>query len=197
MIKFSVACNAVYKSSLSFVENRKYYQVSFTVMCRAVYTSSLCIYDRLQDIRKNMESGLQNSSAAEQMAKEMLKTSELLWKCLEVAQVGLKKEDAACEEMILEYVRDHLQEAPVNDIEWLSDLEPDTAVTEDDILTVIIDGKALSQKDDCPRFVLKYIRDHLNEVIVNDIEWISDLDEDSAVTLADITSAVVNGVVII
>jgi hypothetical protein len=144
-----------------------------------------------------MESGLQNSSAAEQMAKEMLKTSELLWKCLEVAQVGLKKEDAACEEMILEYVRDHLQEAPVNDLEWLSDIEPDVAVTENDIQTVIIDGEALSQEYGCPRFILKYIRDHLDEANVYDLEWISDLDDDSAVTLDDITSAVVNGVVII
>ena len=36
-------------------------------------------------------------------------------------------------EKILEYIHDHLDEAKVDELEWLNDLDPDDAVTIDDI----------------------------------------------------------------
>ncbi len=45
--------------------------------------------------------------------------------------------DATNNDAVLEYIRDNLSDAPVNEIEWLSDLEDtDSAVTKEDIKSI-------------------------------------------------------------
>ena len=44
-------------------------------------------------------------------------------------------------EQILAYIQEHLDAAPVQDLEWLSDLEPESAVTLEDI-------KSFGEEDD-------------------------------------------------
>lgn len=43
------------------------------------------------------------------------------------------------DEDVLDYIRDHLDEAPTGEIDWLSDADPDAAVTEEDIREIIRD----------------------------------------------------------
>ena len=45
--------------------------------------------------------------------------------------------DATNKDAVLEYIRNNLSDAPVNEIEWLSDLEDtDSAVTKEDIRSI-------------------------------------------------------------
>ena len=37
------------------------------------------------------------------------------------------------EKAILEYIHEHLEECPVEDLEWLNDMDPEEAVTAEDI----------------------------------------------------------------
>ena len=37
---------------------------------------------------------------------------------------------------VVEYLREHISELSVEDLEWISDCEPDTAITEEDIIYI-------------------------------------------------------------
>lgn len=40
------------------------------------------------------------------------------------------------EEEIVNYIREHIDEVPCENLTWLEDYEPETAVTEDDIIAI-------------------------------------------------------------
>lgn len=44
--------------------------------------------------------------------------------------------DSVPDDKVLDYIRDHLDECPVCELTFVSDLEPEAAVTEDDIVMV-------------------------------------------------------------
>lgn len=48
---------------------------------------------------------------------------------------------AANENAVIDYIRDHLSDCTVDNLEWMEDLEPESAVTEDDILLIETDGQ--------------------------------------------------------
>lgn len=55
------------------------------------------------------------------------------------SELEIPKEIANDKNAILEYIHEHLNDCNVEDLEWLSDLEPDKAVTQEDIRYVEAD----------------------------------------------------------
>lgn len=53
--------------------------------------------------------------------------------CNAIYHSELELPDDVKDEDVLHYIHDHLDDAPVNELEWLGDIDPDTAVTEEDI----------------------------------------------------------------
>lgn len=56
--------------------------------------------------------------------------------CMAVYQGELEVFDNLTEEEILEEIHDRLDEVMVNNLEWLNDLDPEDAVTMDDIYSI-------------------------------------------------------------
>ena len=58
--------------------------------------------------------------------------------CMATYQSALEVPDdiARDRDKALKYVRDHLNDAPVADVEWLEDVDPYEAVTEEDIKSI-------------------------------------------------------------
>ncbi len=52
------------------------------------------------------------------------------------SSLEVPNEIAKDREKTLQYIREHLSEAPVADVEWLSDIEPENAVTAEDIKSI-------------------------------------------------------------
>ena len=64
--------------------------------------------------------------------------------CNAVYSGTLKIPDSVTEGNELTYIRNHLSNVPVVDLEWLEDLSPEEAVTEDDIRSIEeIEGEEL------------------------------------------------------
>lgn len=55
------------------------------------------------------------------------------------SELEIPKEIADDKEAILKYIHEHLNDCNVEDLEWLSDLDPDEAVTQEDIRYVETD----------------------------------------------------------
>lgn len=55
------------------------------------------------------------------------------------SELEIPKEIADDKDAILEYIHEHLNDCNVEDLEWLSDLDPDEAVTQEDIRYVETD----------------------------------------------------------
>ena len=55
------------------------------------------------------------------------------------SELEIPKEIANDKNAILEYIHEHLNDCNVEDLEWLNDLEPDEAVTQEDIRYVEAD----------------------------------------------------------
>lgn len=53
--------------------------------------------------------------------------------CKAIYHSSLELPDCIEEDEVLNYIRDHLPECSVNDLTWIDDDEPISAVTEDDI----------------------------------------------------------------
>jgi len=49
------------------------------------------------------------------------------------SELGIPDDIAEDKEKVLNYIRDHLGDCSVSDIEWVGDLDPFEAVTKDDI----------------------------------------------------------------
>lgn len=56
--------------------------------------------------------------------------------CMAIYQGELKVDDNLTEEEILEEIHNRLDEVPVDDLEWLNDLNPEDAVAMDDIYSI-------------------------------------------------------------
>ena len=56
--------------------------------------------------------------------------------CTATYQSELKIPDSVKEGEELSYIRDHLSDCNVEDLEWLNDLDPEDAVTEEDIRSI-------------------------------------------------------------
>lgn len=55
------------------------------------------------------------------------------------SELEIPKEIADDKEAILKYIHEHLDDCNVEDLEWLNDLKPDEAVTQEDIRYVETD----------------------------------------------------------
>ena len=49
------------------------------------------------------------------------------------SELEIPKEIADNKDEILEYIHEHLNDCNVEDLEWINDLDPDEAVTQEDI----------------------------------------------------------------
>lgn len=62
-----------------------------------------------------------------------MRTAEFNVTCMASYHSEMEIPDSVPESDMLEYIREHLPECQIYDLQWLSDLDPIDAVTEDDI----------------------------------------------------------------
>lgn len=72
---------------------------------------------------------------------------DFVYSCLSLAHGHLEIPDEVKDGEELAYIREHLGEAAAKDLEWIGDIDPEEAVTEDDIRNISGERDCEEEKD--------------------------------------------------